>query len=167
MTVWFARVGTPLTPRENAVIGDLLRTVAPRGPVAVAPIASWREAAEFSRVSEHDSAWWNQEEEERERLWARAAELWSESELLLRLDATTRGLEREIRAAALAASTVAGVAHEKIASEACGMALLAAHQSALAELAGEQAGHRFILKYALFTGGRWPLGYHSARFVIF
>jgi hypothetical protein len=167
MTVWFARVGMPLTPQENAVIGDWLRTVTPQAPAAVTPIASWREAAEFSRVSEHDPTWWNQEEEERERLWARAAERWSESELLQRLDATTRGLEREIRAAALRAAAAAGVAHEKVADEACGMALLAAHQSALAELAGEQAPHRFILKYALFTGGRWPLGYHSARFVIF
>jgi len=167
MTVWFARVGTPLAPRENALIADWLRIVSPRAPVAVTAIASWREAEEFSRVPEHDSTWWNQEEEERERLWERAAELWSESELLQRLDATTRGLEREIRAAALAASVVAGVTHEKAAIEACEMALLAAHHSALAELAGEQAGHRFVLKYALFAGGRWPLGYHSARFVIF
>jgi hypothetical protein len=34
-------------------------------------------------------------------------------------------------------------------------------------LAGESPNHRFILKYALWKGGRWPLGYHSARFAIF
>ena len=44
---------------------------------------------------------------------------------------------------------------------------LAAHQSALALLAGEGPDHRFVRKYALFTRGRWPLGYHSARFAIF
>jgi hypothetical protein len=47
------------------------------------------------------------------------------------------------------------------------MALLAAHQRALAEIAGAGTGHRFIRKHALFSEGRWPVGYHSARFVIF
>ncbi len=47
------------------------------------------------------------------------------------------------------------------------MALLAAHQSALARMAGEGPDHRFVRKFALFVGGRWPLGYDSARFAIF
>jgi hypothetical protein len=61
----------------------------------------------------------------------------------------------------------AGVADTVIADEAVAMALLAAHQHALAEIAGAETGHRFRRKYALFEGGRWPVGYHSARFVIF
>ena len=79
----------------------------------------------------------------------------------------TRGLDLEMRAAATAAVIATGQTDSAIAGEAAGMALLAAHQSALAEVAGEGPDHRFVRKYALFSSGRWPLGYHSARFVIF
>jgi hypothetical protein len=72
-----------------------------------------------------------------------------------------------VRGAALAAAAAAGVADTAIAIEATGMALLAAHQSTLAGLSGAGLEHRFVRKYALFTGGRWPLGYHASRFVIF
>jgi hypothetical protein len=167
MTGWFARAGTPLTPQERTVIGELLRIAAPDAPFAVTAVTSWQEAAAFARLAEHDSTWWNQEEEERERLWARAAELRSEALLLQRVDAVARGVQDGIRDAAAAAVALAGVTDATVAGEACAMALLAAHHNALAELAGEGPGHRFVLKYALFAGGRWPLGYHSARFVIF
>lgn len=50
---------------------------------------------------------------------------------------------------------------------AAGAALLAAHQQALAELAGEGGTHFFGFKYALFAGGRWPLGHHRGRYVVF
>ena len=167
MSAWFARVGLPLTLEENVAIGELTRIVAPRAPVVVAALASWHEAAAFVRAAEHDSTWWDQEEEEREALWARATEHRLESELRQQLDAMTRELDAAVRDAAFAAVTSVGRADTAIAVEATGMALLAAHQSALAEMAGEGPGHRFARKYTLFAGGRWPVGYHSARFVIF
>jgi hypothetical protein len=167
MTAWFARVGLPLTPQESSAIDELTRIVAPLAPVAVTALASWQEAAAFVRATENDSAWWDQEEEERESLWARAAELRTESELLQRLNAMSRGLEAEVRAAVSAAVTAADGTGAAIANDAVGMALLAAHQSALADMAGEGPDHRFVRKYQLFTAGRWPLAYHSARFVIF
>ena len=167
MTAWFARVGLPLTPEEVAAIGELTRIVAPHASVAVTAIASWQEAAAFVRAVEHDATWWDQEEEEREALWARAAEHRTESELLRCVEALTGGLEAEVRGAAFAAATAAGGTDTNIAVEATGMVLLAAHQCALAGMAGEGPHHRFVRKYALFTSGRWPLGYHSARFVVF
>ena len=167
MTGWFARVGLPLTPAETAAIGELLQIVAPNAPVAVTLLASWQEAAAFVHASEHDSTWWDQEEEERELLWTRAAEFRPESELLFCVNEMNGGLGVEVRGAAAAAATAAGVSDTAIVGEASGMALLAAHHSALAEMAGEKTDHRFVRKYALFKGGRWPLGYHSARFVIF
>ena len=167
MTAWFARVGLPLSPEEDAAIGQLLRSVAPRTPVVVTALASWREAAAFVRFAAHDSTWWDEEEEEREVLWERATEHLSESELLRHVHAMTLELAAEVRTAASAAATAAGIADTAIAVEATAMALLAAHQHALAGMAGEGPGHRFVRKYALFTGGRWPLGYHSARYVIF
>jgi len=168
MTGWFARTGSPLTPHERVVVADLTRIAAPDAPFAVTAVASWQEAAAFARLSDHDSTWWNQEEEEREWLWARASELRSEADLLQSVDAVARSVQDAIREAANAAVALAGVTDAGIiAGEACAMALLAAHHNALAELAGEGPGHRFRLKYVLFAGGRWPLGYHSARFVIF
>lgn len=167
MSGWFARVGLPLTPAESTAIGKLISSVAPNAPYAVTALATWHEAAAFVRVSEFDSTWWDQEEEERESLWARVTDTTSETELLRRINESSAGLDAQIRSAAFAAATAAGVTDMAIVGEATGAALLAAQQSALAEMAGEKSGHRFALKYALFTGGRWPLGYHSARFVIF
>lgn len=167
MTAWFARVGLPLTPEEYGAVGALLRAVAPDTTVMITRVASWHEAVAFLGMAERDPAWWNQEEEERERLWERAAESRSESELLRAVAAMTSGLDEPIRNAAAIAAAAAGVTDTAIVAEASSMALLAAHQNALAEAAGEGPDHRFILKYALWEGGRWPLGYHSARFAIF
>ncbi len=167
MSGWFARVGLPLTSDEYGAVSELLRTVVPEATVIVTRIASWHEAAAFIGMAERDPSWWNREEEERERLWERAAESLSESELLRSVAAMTSGLDEQIRSAASVAARAAGVTDSAIVDEASAMALLAAHQNALAELAGEGPGHRFVLKYALWKGGRWPLGYHSARFAIF
>ena len=167
MTAWFARVGLPLAEEETAAIGELTRIVALPVPVVVTVLATWQEAAAFVRAVEHDATWWDQEEEEREALWIRATEHRTETELFEHLNAMTGVLDAEVRAAAFAAAKAAGAADMAIAIEATGMALLAAQQSTLAGIAGAGSDHRFVRKYALFTGGRWPLGYHSARFVIF
>ena len=167
MTAWFARVGLPLEPDEQAAVLDLIRIVAPHTTAAVAALESWQEVAALVRVAERDSTVWDQEEEEREALWARATEQRTEDEVLRQLDASIRGLDVEMRVAVLAAAGRAGMADAGLVAEATGMALLAAHQSALALLAGEGPDHRFVRKYALFVRGRWPLGYHSARFAIF
>ena len=167
MTAWFARVGLPLVEEERAAIGDLLGVAVPRAPVAITALSSWQQAASFVRAVAHDSAWWDEEEEERELLWSRAADIRTEARLLDRVTEMTRGLDVELRAAAHAAMTAVGVSDGDIAGEATAMALLAAHQHALAVIAGAGSEHRFIRKYALFKGGRWPIGYHSARFVIF
>ena len=167
MSAWFARVGLPLDPDEEAAVLGLTRILAPHPAVAVAALASWQEAAEFVRAAERDPNTWDQEEEEREALWTRATEQRTEDEVLRQLDVSIGGLSTEMRAAALAAIGRAGVLDVAVAAEATGMALLAAHQGALARLAGEGPDHRFVRKYALFVRGRWPLGYHSARFAIF
>ena len=167
MTAWFARVGLPLQPDEEAAVLELMRLVVPHMTVSVAALASWQEVGAFVRAAERDSAAWDQEEEEREALWARATERRTEQEVVRLLDAGMRGMDDEVRAAALAAVARAGPVDAALAGEATGMALLAAHQSALARLAGEGPDHPFVRKYVLFLRGRWPLGYHSARFAIF
>ena len=166
-TAWVARVGLPLEPDEESAVLDLMRIVAPHAAGAITALGSWQEAAACVRAGERDSMVWDQEEEEREALWARATEQRTEDEVLRQLDVGIRGLDVEMRVAVLAAMGGAGVVDAELATEATGMALLAAHQSALALLAGAGPDHRFVRKNALFTRGRWPLGYHSARFAIF
>jgi hypothetical protein len=167
MTSWFARVGVALAPAENAAIVDMVADVAQDATCAITALASWQEVAAFIRATEFDSSWWDQEEQEREWLWTRAAERQSESALLRQLDEVSAGLVTAVRAAAQASAAASGVTDLAIVNEATGAALLAAQQQRLAELAGEADDHRFIRKYALFRDGRWPLGYHAARFVIF
>jgi len=167
VTAWFSRVGLPLAEDERAAIGALLRIAMPHAPVAITVLASWQETVAFVHAAAHDSAWWNEEEEERELLWTKAAEDRTEATLFDLLTAATRGLDAELRDAACAAMAAAGAVDAAIAGEAAAMASLAAHQRALAEIAGAGSGHRFVRKHALFKGGRWPVGYHSARFVIF
>jgi hypothetical protein len=167
MTAWFARVGQPLSAAERTLVDELAKCVAPHAHSEIAALASWPEAAAFVRASEFDATWWDQEEQEREWLWTRATQHQSESDLLRHIDRLLSGLEAAIRAGAAAAATAAGVADSSIVGEATGAALLAAQHRALAELAGEDSSHRFARKYALFAAGRWPLGYHAARFAIF
>jgi hypothetical protein len=167
VSAWFARVGLPLAEDERAAVGELLRVALPDPPPAVTALASWQDAAIFVRAAALETAWWDDEEEERELLWARAADARTEAGLFEQVTAATCGLDVELREAALAAMAAAGIVDTSIAGEAAAMALLAAHQHALAEIAGAGTGHRFHRKYALFKEGRWPVGYHSGRFVIF
>jgi hypothetical protein len=42
-----------------------------------------------------------------------------------------------------------------------------AYQARLAQAAGAGASHPFLRKYALYCGGRWPLGVYEGQFAIF
>jgi len=46
-------------------------------------------------------------------------------------------------------------------------AAVAAYQARLARAAGAASGHPFLRKYALYCGGRWPLGIYHHAFAIF
>lgn len=164
---WFARVGLPLLAQEQASIVAMLRELdfAPGAPLVGA--ASWRDAAHVIRVEEWDSRWWDAEEEERERLWGVAAERLTEGELLARLTAVTVALGDPVRKGASLASSHGGVADPGLVRAAADAVLLAAHQQALADLAGAAAGHYFRRKFELFAAGRWPLGVFSGKYVVF
>ena len=143
------------------------RGVPAEGAAAWRTVATWPEASSIARAMDVDATWWDQEEAERERLWLRAAEAHGEAELLHRLAAVTEGIADGVRAHSEAAAAGAHVVDPSVCIEAASAALLAAHQDALRELAGEDGNHGFAQKYALFAGGRWPLGYHFGHFLIF
>jgi len=46
-------------------------------------------------------------------------------------------------------------------------AAVAAYQARLARAAAVAGGHPFLRKYALYCGGRWPLGIYDRVFAIF
>ena len=142
MTAWFSRVGLPLSPAEEAAIGELTRIVAPPLPVAVTALSSWPEAAAFVRSVLHDATWWDQEEEEREALWERAAEHRSEADLLQHLETLNRDLEAEVHDAALAAAATAGVVDQAIAVEAAGMRSLAEGQKVSFDIQPDARGSK-------------------------
>jgi hypothetical protein len=164
---WFTRVGLPLNAQEHARITAMLRDLdfAPGAPIVGA--TSWGEAAQVLRAEEWDNRWWDAEEEERERLWNLAADRLTEGELLARLTAVTAELGDPVRNGASLAASRAGMADPGLVRGAADAALLAAHQRALADLAGAAAGHYFRRKFELFAAGRWPLGTFSGKYVLF
>ena len=104
-------------------------------------------------------AWWRAEEEERSRL-EKAAQL-------NLADAEWLGLNETLHGAAAVAATRAGCAHAALIRAAAGAASYTSYQARLARAAGAPAGHPFLRKYALYCGGRWPLGVYQGRFAIF
>jgi hypothetical protein len=106
-------------------------------------------------------------EEERERLWSAASERLTEGELLARLTAATAALGDSVRRGAARAAASGGVSDPGLIRAAVDAALLAAHQHALAVVAGADEAHYFRHKFELFAAGRWPLGVHSGRYVVF
>ena len=84
-----------------------------------------------------------------------------------RLTGATDALADTLHGAAAIAAARDRVADPGLVRAASGAALMAAHQSALAQLAGEGAGHFFTRRFALFEGGRWPLGEYRGEYCVF
>jgi len=130
-------------------------------------VANWQEAGEIIRAADWDTSSWDRDEDERQRLWQLAAERQDESALLQQLTAMTEALADELHGAAAIAAARECIADPGLVRAAAGAALLAAHHSAVARLAGEGAAHFFSRRFALFEGGRWPLGEYRGEFLVF
>jgi len=164
---WFSRVGSPLSPGDRARLDALLRGHPLLAEAKVGEASSWTEASEVMRAADWDGSWWDDEEAERERLWMCAAERVGESELLRELTEIADGLAQPVGDGAKSAAARAGIADAALIRAGSGAALLAAQQGALAHLAREGETHFFAHKFALFESGRWPLGLHRGRYVVF
>jgi hypothetical protein len=165
---WFARVGTPISDAERAGATAVLIARGQRAAAADAVILvpSWRAAAAWT--DDHAMAeCWDDDEDEREVLWTRAAAEIGEGALLAHLTGATSAAAPHVRAAALAAAGTAGAEDPEAVATACASALLALHQCVLAQAADAPAGHPFMHKYALFAGGRWALGYRDGVYGLY
>jgi hypothetical protein len=164
---WFSRLGAALAPDEERAIAALLASHPLLAEAGFATVAHWREAAGIVRAGDWDSAWWDREEEERERLWQQASERIGEAALFQRVAACGDALTTSVHAGAAAAAARGEWNDADFLRAASGAALLAAQQAMLAELAGEAAAHWFTHKRVLFAVGRWPLGLVQGRYFVF
>ena len=163
---WFARVGTPIDDRDRDDIAAIMRI---RGIGHAADIVLARNwyAADAWINSDQSAASWDDDEDERERLWLQLAEEIPESELLARLATIVEVAAPAVRAAAASAAAREFDTAPDLIDTATAAALLCLHQHALAELAGIGDEHPFARKYALFARGRWPLGYQAGRYGVY
>ena len=164
---WFAACGLPL---ENSDLSDArayLQSLNATAGTTIEPVASWEHAERIIRNPAWDTSWWEREEAERKVLLAQCVARFGEAETLDHLSIAA-GIEHEVihGAAALAASR-AGVADPALTRAAAGAASMTAHGRALAHLAEVGETHMFMRKYALFEGGRWPLGIVRGVFHLF
>lgn len=165
---WFARVGTPLAAEDRA---DAIAVLVARGQHAaggdtVVLVPSWRAAAAWVDDSAMAECW-DDDEDERETLWTRAAAQIGEGALLAHLTGATSAAAPQVRAAATAMAGEAGTEASEVLATACASALLALHQCVLAQAAGAPADHPFMHKYALFARGRWALGYRDGVYGLY
>jgi hypothetical protein len=152
---WFSALGEPLGAAERSEIAAYLSGLAMDSPVHA--VSSWREAFEICTRPAED--WWNAEESEKTRL--------EQAVKLDRADRDWLALNQVLHGAAAVAAARTGCADTALIRAAAGAASYAAYQARLARAAGAPADHPFLRKYALYCGGRWPLGVYAGRFAIF
>jgi hypothetical protein len=164
---WFSGCGLPLEVSDLADARSYLESLglSPRTPVE--PVASWDHAERIIRNPAWDTAWWEREEAERRALMRRCSERLGDAAALESLSLAAGAEHEVIHGAAALAAARAGVADQALVRAAAGAASMAAHGLSLARLAEVGDQHLFVRKYALFEGGRWPLGIVSGVLHLF
>ena len=154
---WFSALGEPLGEEERREIAGYLGGLGMDGAMPVRLMQSWTEAGETCDARSDE--WWRAEEDERAKLESR-----------VKLDPADRewlALNEALHGAAAIAAARGGCADAALIRVAAGAASYAAYQARLARAAGAAREHPFLRKYALYCGGRWPLGVYRHRFAIF
>jgi len=162
---WFAALGEPLTAGERAEARTYLAEIIGRHDVVIAGAADWL-AAQAIIKRDYDGAWWDAEMLAQNEARQRGEGAHGKEALLAALEPIVEAAGALNGPAALAASR-AGVTDQALIRVAAGAAAQACHQAALVIAAGAGADHPFAIKYRLFAGGRWPLGFDGDRFVVF
>ena len=104
---------------------------------------------------------------EAERLHERATRALGSEELSRRQAATLERSMNDVHAAAAVQAARGGCSDAALIRAAAGAAGQALHFAEVAQLSGEIAAHPFLLKNALFAGGRWPLGIVNGSYYLF
>ena len=154
---WFSTLGAPLGAGEEADIRAYLAGLGLDAALPTLVVESWTQADEIIRNPA--PTWWAAEEAARAKL-----------EQGIRLDPADPAwlaLTDTLHGAAAVAAARGGGADPGLIRAAAGAATYAAYQHRLAAAAGAGEAHPFMRKYALFSGGRWPLGLYGDRFAVF
>jgi hypothetical protein len=162
---WFAAVGEPLTEGECAEARAYVAGILGGDNVVVGGTADWL-AAQTIIKRDDGHAWWDAEMLVQNAVRQRAEAACGKEQLLAALEGVVEAAGALNGPAALAASR-AGITDQALIRVAAGAAAQACHQAALAIAAGAGADHSFAIKYRLFAGGRWPLGFDGDRFIVF
>lgn len=166
-TGWFTACGLPLEPSDLADARAYLDALGVHASVRVEPVASWTHAERLIRNPAWDVYWWEREEVQRRSLMEACVRRLGEAKAMETLSLGV-GVEHDIiHAAATNAAARHGVTDQALVRAAAGAAAMVAHARALARLAQAPEDHLFMRKYALFEGGRWPLGIVSGAFHLF
>ncbi|HEV2547924.1 MAG TPA: hypothetical protein VGU20_11340 [Stellaceae bacterium] len=162
---WFAALGEPLTESERAEARTYIAEMLGRKDIAIGGVADWLAAQTI--IKRHDDhAWWDAEMLARNEARQQAETANGKDTLLAALEPIVEAAGALDGPAALAASR-GGITDQALIRVAAGAAAQACHQAALAIAAGAGGDHPFAIKYRLFAGGRWPLGFDGDRFVVF
>ena len=154
---WFSTLGEPLDDAERSEIRAYLQGLGVKASLPTLVVEGWKQAGNIARNPAE--SWWTAEEAARERL-----------EMSVHLDPADPewlAATETLHGAAAVAATRSGISDPGLIRAAAGAAGYAAYQYRLARAAGASPDHPFMRKYALFCGGRWPLGVYSDRFAIF
>jgi hypothetical protein len=159
---WFAHVGLPFDEREQGTIDAYVRATGARKVVRA---TSWEDARMIvgdARAREFAEA----EALEAERLKARALEATDRVGLMTAMTTILDGGLETFYDRAGAAAHAARVSDTAIIRLAANAASDAVSRAALAAAVSEPEDHRFILRYELFSKGRWPLVRIEDRFYV-
>jgi len=162
----FGALGEPISDSEYRGVHEYLRGLGITDALPVETVSDWQNARYVITHPAWDRRWWDAEQREKQRLYAKASAAHSGSEVLGLLSNTLKSSTAVKRAAALAATRL-GCREAGLVSSAAGAASEALHLAELARLAHEADGHPFLLKQALFGAGRWPLGILNGRYHLF
>ncbi len=163
---WFAAVGEPLTPSEQADAAAYLTALSLQN-VQIAGVGDWPQAHQIVNDPAWDSRWWQVEEDERSVLKEALRDLLSEQALLASLTEVTETASAIVHGAAAIAAGRSGYADGGMTRAAAGAATQTCYLAALAALADSGPDHLFALRYSLFAAGRWPLGIVDGKLHIF
>lgn len=155
---WFSACGMPLEATDRVDARAYLDALGLPASIRVEPVASWAHAERIIRNPAWDGGWWEREEAARRDLMQACIARLGESEALESLSLAAGAEHEIIHGAATVAAARAAVTDPALVRAAAGAASMAAHGRALARLANARDDHVFVRKYALFEGGRWPLG---------
>ena len=184
---WFGCLGRPLAAADPVNSRAYLDALGYPPKLSTVSVENWREAERIVRAPDWDSGWWEREERERDRLRAAVERRLGSTQMLERLTAATDQTADPIHAAAIVAMARTGSGADAMVRAASGAdamvraasgadamvraasgaAMMAAHEFALAQLAGCGPDHLFMRKYSLFKSGRWPLGVLRGAFYLF